>query len=71
LQEIFQDVFDDDDLVLEDPMTAADVESWDSLNNVKLMVQAERAFGIKFQTSEVANLTNVGALIALIDSKRR
>ena len=70
LLEIFQDVFDDDDLELQDHFTAEDVEDWDSLNNVKLMVQAEMAFGIKFKTAEVAELKDVGTLIALIDSKR-
>ena len=70
LLEIFHDVFDDDEILLEDHLTAEDVEDWDSLSNVKIMVQAEMAFGIKFKTAEVAELQDVGTLIALIDSKR-
>lgn len=70
LLEIFQDVFDDDDIEMTDALTAEDVEDWDSLNNVKMMVQAELAFGIRFETGEVADLKDVGTLIALIDTKR-
>jgi acyl carrier protein len=67
---IFQDVFDDDEMELQDHFTAEHIEDWDSLNNVKMMVQVEMAFGIRFKTSEVSNLEDVGTLIKLIDSKR-
>lgn len=70
LTEIFQTVLDDDDIELLDPMTVEDLEDWDSLTNVKILVQAEIAFGLRFQTGEVADLQNVGELIELIERKR-
>lgn len=70
LQEIFRDLFDDDDIVLRDDTTAKDVAGWDSLKNVKLMIRIEKAFGIRFGTGEVVGLKNVGELLALIERKR-
>ena len=70
LQEIFRDLFDDDEIVLRDDTTAKDVPGWDSLKNVKLMIRVEKAFGIRFGTGEVVGLKNVGELLALIERKR-
>jgi len=69
LQDIFRDLFDDDDIVLNDKTSAADVAGWDSLKNVKLIVQIEKAFKVRFGTGEVVNLKNVGELVAVIDRK--
>jgi len=69
LTEIFRDVFDDDSIELRDEMTAADVEEWDSLNHINLIVAVEKSFRVKFTTQEVANLANVGEFIALLKSK--
>jgi acyl carrier protein len=69
LNSIFQDVFDDDSIQVFDAMTAKDVEEWDSLNHINLIVAVERAFGVRFTTKEVTNLANVGEFIALIGSK--
>ena len=69
LQEIFRDLFDDDSIVLTDDTAAKDIAGWDSLTNVKLIVQVERAFKIRFGTGEVVGLKNVGELIALITRK--
>lgn len=66
---IFQQVFDDDTLQIHPQMTAKDVEEWDSLNHINLIVAIERAFGVKFTTKEVSNLANVGEFLALIKSK--
>ena len=52
LQEIFQDVFDDEEIELFDAMTAADVEDWDSLSHITLIHEIEAAFGIRFTTKE-------------------
>jgi acyl carrier protein len=62
---IFREVFDQPALVLRDDMTAADVENWDSLNNIDLIVAIERTFKIKFTTREVASLKTVGDLAEL------
>ncbi|MDR1891980.1 MAG: acyl carrier protein [Oscillospiraceae bacterium] len=69
LQEVFRDVFDDGDIELRDNMTAADIEDWDSLAHIQLIVAAEKAFGVKFFTAEVSRLKNVGDFIALIENK--
>ena len=69
LQEIFQDVFDDEDIELFDEMTAADVEDWDSLSHITLIHESEAAFGIRFTTKEVLSTKNVGEFIALIENK--
>ena len=69
LQEIFQEVFDDEEIELFDAMTAADVEDWDSLSHITLILELEAAFGIRFTTKEVLATKNVGEFIALIGSK--
>ena len=66
LTDIFHDVFDDDDIELTPDMTADDVDEWDSLSHIRLIVAAEREFGVSFSSSEVANLENVGQFVALI-----
>jgi acyl carrier protein len=70
LQVVFRDIFDDDSIVLREDMTAADVENWDSLNHIDLIVAIEREFKVKFTTAEVTMLKNVGQLAALVDKKR-
>ena len=49
---------------------ADDVEGWDSSMHVTLMLRVEKAFGVRFTSSQVASLENVGQLVALIDAKR-
>jgi acyl carrier protein/N-acetylglutamate synthase-like GNAT family acetyltransferase len=70
IQEAFRDIFDDNLIVLRDDMTAADVENWDSLNHIDMIVAIESEFKIKFTTAEVTSLKNVGELIALVNKKR-
>jgi acyl carrier protein len=67
----FRDVFGDPNLTVEDSTTANDVEAWDSLTHIDLIVALERRFRIKFTTGEVTGLRNVGDLVALIKSKAR
>ena len=69
LQAIFRDLFDERDLVLTADTTARDVERWDSLSHVAMMVRVEEAFGIRFSTREVTGLANVGALAQVIGRK--
>ncbi len=72
-QEIFREVFDDPALVLKDEMTAADVEGWDSLAHINLIIAIERKLGIKFATAEISRMKeagqNVGSFLQLIESK--
>jgi acyl carrier protein len=69
LSGIFADVFDDDAIVLKPAMTADDVDGWDSLTHIRLIISVEKAFKIKFSTSEVGKLKNVGEFVDLIASK--
>ncbi len=66
LTEIFQDIFDDDEIVLTDDTTADDIEDWDSLEQINLLVAIEKQFKIKFQLSDVSSLENVGAMVDLV-----
>ena len=70
LTPIFSDVFDDDELVISDVTTAQDVEGWDSLANIRVMVSVEKALVVCFTTAEVSNLRDVGALADLVLKKR-
>lgn len=69
LNDIFHDVFDDDEIVVHPDLTAKDVDGWDSLKHVRLLLTTEQVFGIKFSASEAIKLNNVGELAKLIQSK--
>ncbi|MCR5527110.1 MAG: acyl carrier protein [Lachnospiraceae bacterium] len=69
LNEVFRDVFDDETIEITDEMTADDIDAWDSLTHVQLVVAVEEAFKCKFSTVEVMKLKNVGEFIKLIDRK--
>lgn len=69
ITKVFRTVFDDDSLILRDDLTATDVEGWDSLSHINLIVAVEKEFGVRFKTSEVAGLKNVGELEALVEMK--
>jgi acyl carrier protein len=66
LTEVFHDVFDDDSIVVTPELTARDIDGWDSLTHIRLIVTVEKAFKVRFTTSEVGKLKNVGDLMALI-----
>ncbi len=69
LQPIFQEVFDDDDLIIELTTAAKDVDGWDSLAHIRLVVAIERALDMRFSASEISDLENVGEMCELIISK--
>ena len=71
LNEVFREFFDDDNLVMRPEMTAHDVDGWDSLANIRLLLTLERKFHIKFSASEVGGLKNVGDLVTLIVNKMK
>lgn len=67
LTSVFQDVFEDDEITLSPETTAEMIEDWDSLTNIQLLIAIEKTFpGLEFSTGEVANLQNVGDLVAAI-----
>lgn len=67
---IFRDVLEDDELVLTEGSSAADIEEWDSLVHVTLMFNIEQEYGIQFSGEEFARLENVGDLQSLVHSKQ-
>ena len=67
--EIFRDVFDDDELVILDSTNSDDIEDWDSLEHISLIVSMEKEFDMKFDIKEVGELENVGEMIDLIIRK--
>jgi acyl carrier protein len=69
LTPIFREVFEKPSLVVTPGTSARDIENWDSLNHVTLIMQVERAFGIRFALGELQDLKDVGALISLIRKK--
>jgi acyl carrier protein len=71
LNEIFREAFEDDELQLNPETTANDIEDWDSLSNIEILVTIEKDFGIRFNTGEVAGLKNVGEMVALITERSR
>ena len=66
---VFRDVFDDEDLVPSAAMTADDVEEWDSLSHIRLVISLEKEFGVRFSTVELGSLKTVGDLSRLIGVK--
>jgi acyl carrier protein len=70
LTSIFREVFDDDDLVLKPELTANDVDGWDSLAHIRLILSVQKAFGVKFSAVEMSRLKNVGDLVALTKHKQ-
>jgi acyl carrier protein len=69
VQEIFRDIFDEDDLMITDSTNSDEIEDWDSLNHINLVSAIEQEFGIKFTLIELISLKNVGEMIDLITSK--
>jgi acyl carrier protein len=69
LTEIFRDLFADDTIVLTPQTSAKDIEAWDSFVHLSLIVAVETRFGVKFRTSEIEQLSNVGDLVARIAAR--
>lgn len=67
--EIFRDVFDDEELVITDSTNSDDIEDWDSLEHISLIISMEKEFNMKFDIKEVNKLENVGQMIDLIKRK--
>ena len=63
LTNVFQDVFDDDSIVLTENSTADNIEEWDSLNQIKIILACEKEFDIKLNARDINTLENVGAML--------
>ena len=69
MTEIFWQVFDDGSIVVSPELTADDVEGWDSLRNLRLVMTIEKAFHVKLSASDLDDVDNVGSLVQLIKRK--
>lgn len=69
LQNVFQDVFDDEEMEIFPAMTAKDVDDWDSLKHITLVLAVEKTFGVTLNAAEVGNLANVGQMIDLLAAR--
>lgn len=69
LNAIFCQVFDDEDIKIHSVMTANDVDGWDSLSHVNLIVAVEGRFGIRFAQKELLTFKNIGDLLNCIEKK--
>jgi acyl carrier protein len=71
LTEILREIFDDPNVIATPELSASDIPEWDSFNHISLVVATEMRFGVKFRTSEIEELRNVGEFVALIERKRQ
>ncbi len=69
LNEVFRDVFDDDELEVNAETTADDIDDWDSLSHITLVSAVEDEFGIRFKMGEVSGMKNVGEMVDIIISR--
>ena len=67
LNEVFRDVFDDEEITVTDKTTANDIEDWDSLSHIMLLSAVEDEFGVKFDMKAVQGLKNVGEMVNIIE----
>lgn len=69
ITEIFREVFNDNNIVINDEMTANDVENWDSLTHMLMITKVEEEFGVKFKLKELNKLKQVGDIVSLLVEK--
>ena len=69
LNGIFQDVFDDESITVNDETTSDDIEDWDSLEHINLIAAVEQEFGVKFNMGQVVSMKNVGEMVDIILSQ--
>jgi acyl carrier protein len=69
LNPIFQEIFNDPNISITPEMSSSSFEQWDSLNNIRLMVQIEKELKITFETTQLTSIQNVGELVEIIIGK--
>lgn len=69
VQDIFRDIFDEDELVIQESSSSDDIEDWDSLNHINLVSAIEKEFKIRFALGELQSLKDVGSMIDLMLQK--
>ena len=68
VENIFKDIFDDSILSIEDSTNSDDIEEWDSLSHINLIVAIEKEFKVQFNLDELQKLVNVGDMVHLLQS---
>lgn len=66
LNEVFREVFDDEDITVTDETTADDIEDWDSFEHINLIVAIEEEFSFKIQMGKTVTMKNVGEMVDII-----
>ena len=69
MQDIFRDILENEEIILSNETTADDIEEWDSLSHIQLIVTIEKTFKIKFTSREILSWNNVGEMIICIAGK--
>ena len=69
VQQIFRDIFDDENLIINNGTNSNQIEDWDSLNHINLVTAIEKEFNVKFALGELEDLNDVGAMIDLMVTK--
>jgi acyl carrier protein len=73
LQDVFREVFDNDEIVLGETTSAADIDGWDSMMHINLIVAIEQRFGVRFAAAEISKTKdegqNIGSMVKLVESK--
>jgi acyl carrier protein len=69
LSGIFHDIFEDDSIVVTPTLSARDVDGWDSLTHIRLLLTVEKSFKVRFTTTEINKLENVQGLVKLIQTR--
>lgn len=69
IQEIMYDVFDNENLIITGESSSENIDDWDSLSHINIMVQVQKCFDVRFNVEEIANTKNVGKIVELVQSK--
>jgi len=69
MQRVFREVFENDDLVLSDDMSPMTLAEWDSFAHIKLIIELQEEFGVRFTTDEVAEVASVPGIRAIIEAR--
>ncbi|MBP1573534.1 MAG: acyl carrier protein [Oscillospiraceae bacterium] len=66
LNDVFRDVFDDEDIEVDASTVSDDIEDWDSMMHITLIGAVEDEFGVRFKMGEVSTMKNVGEMVRII-----